>query len=420
VTSAPSHTASGPSRSRSHREGGRRLLLEALERRDGAELKHQSQRWAHRHGVEALNGLIEELTAEGVDLREWWQQQLSNPTPTPFLPQKVEPAAAAATAVPSEADDDGDLWISADPWSSPATPNEAVTAAAQDTPTQPEKTVADARSEAESTGPGTIPEPSPAEPLPFAWATSVEPDWPELGSLTALSAEPIEASASGSAPDAAPQDAPDTAPHEPTAAAAEPPDPVLATAPPLFEPLPSFDVEAIFAMQAATAQQQTVQAGPPIVEPVQLDLAGGSAESVQTSQPADPPRPADPGASASPAPLPPPSTDASRSPRRNPLSRIKSLVRECIDEVAQTFQAEDDRDRTPPPEVQRTAPPPLALQQSASLQQPRPSRRQTSRRGKASTDRPVSAQAPAPSHPSLEALRAWLPDQPQEEERRAS
>jgi hypothetical protein len=80
-------------------------------------------------------------------------------------------------------------------------------------------------------------------------------------------------------------------------------------------------------------------------------------------------------------------TPAQRPARRfQPIRRLKSLVRDCIDEVASTFQEEAD---DPAVESQEAAPQPLSL-------------------------------ARPPIHPDLGDLRSWLPDHRDDQHPRAS
>jgi hypothetical protein len=81
----------------------------------------------------------------------------------------------------------------------------------------------------------------------------------------------------------------------------------------------------------------------------------------------------------------------------NPIRRLKSLVRDCIDEVTSTFQ---DGDEAYLAEQQQHTPTPLTLAKPAGP-----------------TPRPLLA-APVPL--DLADLRSWLPDRQDDQHRRAS
>jgi hypothetical protein len=84
------------------------------------------------------------------------------------------------------------------------------------------------------------------------------------------------------------------------------------------------------------------------------------------------------------------------APRFNPIRRLKSLVRDCIDEVASTFQDGADPFEGEPEEPE---PLPLSLTERA---------------------RPMSRPPTAPVPLDLADLRSWLPDRHDDQPRRAS
>ena len=151
----------------------------------------------------------------------------------------------------------------------------------------------------------------------------------------------------------------DEAAPEPAVASVTEPLPPLAEAfgpIPGLEPLPSFNVQAIFTMQSELAEKPLA---PPIVPPLmappaELQLEAFppvEAQSLSVSQtqlqeeapteafaiPADP-------APAEAAPEKP------AGPRRNPFSRLRGLFKDCVEEVASTFGNEEEEESLMPQE----------------------------------------------------------------------
>jgi len=118
-----------------------------------------------------------------------------------------------------------------------------------------------------------------------------------------------------------------------------------------------------------------------------------SLEQLTQQRSADPPAPL-----VSESPIASPSlVPAGRAaPGFNPIRRLKSLVRDCIDEVASTFQ---DGDGAFASEQQKPTPTPLTLAKPDGL-----------------TQRPLAAPVPL----DLADLRSWLPDRQDDQHRRAS
>ncbi len=398
-------------------------LLKALEQRDGALLAAHSLRWAHRHGIEALESLIQ---GQAVDetARLWWREQLLRPTP-----------AAVATDAPLGSQPAGAATIS------PATEPLLTPPVLDDILPLP----------AEWMVPTALDQQPPAQVEPAAIADhgdAVQAEAMDVAVIEPAATEPVGFGA------AAP---------EPAAASALEPLPPLAEAfgpIPGLEPLPSFNVQAIFAMQSELAEKPLA---PPIVPPVmapppelQLEAfppleAQSQPESLtQLQQETSTEAIAIPANPASAEMVP----EKPAGARRNPFSRLRGLLKDCVEEVASTFgnQEEEFRIQSPTPlepgpsraETPRQredqavpqaftssdplldvfpaqspaprgpiAPPPFALQQP-----PQPARQ--TRRGRggesgssagrgARTNRPATS-SPAPSHPALDSLRSWLPD----------
>jgi hypothetical protein len=75
-----------------------RLVLKgALDRRDEGAVAWLSLRWVHRHGVEALSPLIQELTAGDASLKGWWHDHL-HATAVPAAGAFASAPAAGAVA----------------------------------------------------------------------------------------------------------------------------------------------------------------------------------------------------------------------------------------------------------------------------------------------------------------------------------
>jgi hypothetical protein len=102
--------------------------------------------------------------------------------------------------------------------------------------------------------------------------------------------------------------------------------------------------------------------------------------------------------------------------RSRRLSRLRHLVRNCFEEVADTFKAVIDEDALPSPEDSPFA--------AAAPATPEPVPDTVAAPRFPLTPRPIPKSGwppPAPAaHPGLERLRSWLPDQDDEHERRAS
>lgn len=425
-------------------------LREALEQRDGALLAAHSLRWAHRHGVEALERLIQDQALDET-ARLWWREQLVRPTPAAVVTealhgsQLVEEVAISSATQPL-------LTLSVDEDSVPL-PAEWLVPASLDQ--QPE--------------------------------SELEPAAAAIGDGEAVQPEVIQLDVGVVEPAAFEPVAVDPAGLEPAAASAPEPLPPLAEAfgpIPGLEPLPSFNVQAIFAMQSELAERPLP---PPIVPPVmaavlpeelQLEafppLEAQFKNEVQAELQAEPLVPFKEELSAEATPMPTASTPAASTPaesapekvaepRRNPFSRLRGLLKDCVEEVASTFGNDDEAaykpvepaaasaeaplmgeyqaapDVSAPPHpffdafpVQPPAPrgpiapPPFALQQP-----PQPTRQDQGRwRGErnssagrgARSNRPApGSTAPAPSHPALDSLRSWLPDAlEQDDQRQAS
>lgn len=395
-------------------------LLQALEQRDGALLAAHSLRWAHRHGVEALESLIQGQVLDET-ARLWWREQLVRPAPATVVATEAlhgsRPAGGATISPVRE----------------------------QLTPPVLEDSV----------------------PLPAEWLVPVGLDQqvvPESES------EPMDVAVVE--PAAFESVAFDQAAPEPAVALATEPLPPLAEAfgpIPGLEPLPSFNVQAIFTMQSELAEKPLA---PPIVPPLmappaELQLEAFPPVEAQSLPESQPQLQEEAPTEAFAIPVDPTQADAApgkpAGPRRNPLSRLRGLFRDCVEEVASTFGNEEEEEEesfmalepaaasaetprlsgyqavpealTPPdalvdsfPAQQPAsrgpiAPPPFALQQP-----PQPTR-QAQRRGRGESgsaagrgtraNRPSSASpAPAPSHPALDSLRSWLPDSLEQDDHR--
>ena len=406
-------------------------LLQALEQRDGALLAAHSLRWAHRHGVEALECLIQ---GQAIDetARLWWREQLVRPTP----------AAVVATEALHGSRPAGDATISPamEPLLTPPVLEDSVPLPAEwlvptglDQPVEPESEPAVAGDDGET----------------------VQPEPKDVAVVEPAAFEPV---------------AFDEAAPEPAVASVTEPLPPLAEAfgpIPGLEPLPSFNVQAIFTMQSELAEKPLA---PPIVPPLMAPPAELQLEAFppvesqslsvsQTQLQEEAPTeafaiPADP-APAEAAPEKP------AGPRRNPFSRLRGLFKDCVEEVVSTFGNEEEEESVMPQEPAAasaqtprlseyqavpgafTPPDPLVdsfpAQQPASrgpiapppfaLQQPPQPTRQAQRRGRnesgssagrgARANRPsTSSPAPAPSHPALDSLRSWLPDTLEQDDHR--
>ncbi|MCP9842933.1 hypothetical protein KBY77_03315 [Synechococcus sp. Cruz-7E5] len=429
-------------------------LREALEQRDGALLAAHSLRWAHRHGVEALESLIQDQALDET-ARLWWREQLVSPTPAAVGTQALlwsQPAEAVATSSATEP-------LLTHPVDEDSVPLPAEWLV----PTRVEKQQQHQ------------PEPE-LEPAAAAIddGEAVEPEVMHLdvAEVEPAAFEPVAAEPSG---------------LEPAAASAPEPLPPLAEAfgpIPGLEPLPSFNVQAIFAMQSELAERPLA---PPIVPPVmaavlpeelQLEafptVEAQFQNEIQTELQAEPLVPLKEELSAEAIPIPTALIPAASAPaeqapekpappRRNPFSRLRGLLKDCVEEVASTFGNDDESafkpvepaaasaeapligeyqaapdvsapphpfldafPSQPPAPRAPIAPPPFALQQP-----PQPTRQDQGRwRGErnsssgrgARSNRPApGSTAPAPSHPALDSLRSWLPDAlEQDDQRQAS
>lgn len=420
-------------------------LREALEQRDGALLAAHSLRWAHRHGVEALESLIQDQALDET-ARLWWREQLVRPTPAAVVTEALhgsQPPEAFTTSSATEPL----LTLPVDEDSVPLPAEWLV-----------------------RTRPDQQPEP---EPEPAAAAIDDGEDvQPEVMHLDVAVVEPAAFQPVTAEP----------AGLETAAASAPEPLPPLAEAfgpIPGLEPLPSFNVQAIFAMQSELAERPLA---PPIVPPVmaavlpedlQLEafppVEAQFQNEVQAELQTEPLVPLEEEFSAEAVPIPAAPTPAEPAhekpaePRRNPFSRLRGLLKDCVEEVASTFGNDDESafkpvepaaataetplmgeyqaapdvsapphpffdafPSQPPAPRGPIAPPPFALQQP-----PQPTRQDQGRwRGErnsssgrgARANRPApGSTAPAPSHPALDSLRSWLPDAlEQDDQRQAS
>ncbi|QPN57190.1 hypothetical protein I1E95_03310 [Synechococcus sp. CBW1107] len=411
-------------------------LLKALEQRDGALLAAHSLRWAHRHGVEALESLIQGQALDET-ARLWWREQLLRPTPEAVANEArsgSQPAGAATISVATEP-----LLTAPAPEDTLPLPAEWLVPSALEQQAQP---APEAEPQLEPPAAVDDGESGQVEDMDVA---AVEPAASELVGIEAAAPEPPVVSA--------------TEPLPPLAEAFGPiPD---------LEPLPSFNVQAIFAMQSELAEKPLA---PPIVPPVmapppelQLEAfppleAQSQPESLTQLQPETPTEPiagpADPASEETVSEKP-------SGQRRNPFSRLRGLLKDCVEEVASTFGNEQEesplqshspmepgfsRDGTPWPRDDQAgpqaftpseplldafpaqppaprgpiAPPPFALQQppQASRQTRRGRGESGSSAGRgARTNRPATP-SPAPSHPALDSLRSWLPDSLEQDDHR--
>ncbi|MCT0218092.1 hypothetical protein KQ304_03610 [Synechococcus sp. CS-1329] len=432
-------------------------LLQALAQRDGALLAAHSLRWAHRHGVEALEKLIED---QGLDhtARLWWREQLFCPAPMAVTMARSAAPAALPDSRPAEvissvpaAEPVLSAPVQGESMDSVPLPAEWLLPASFDLPAA---VVADKSDSVEPPVPeapegaeldAAVAEFEAMEP-PAAESATPAPATPEPPAL-----EPAVLESAGVEP----------AVLEPVAATSSEPLPSLAEAfgpIPDLEPLPSFNVQAIFAMQSELAERPLA---PPIVPPLmvpppaQLELEAFPPAALQSQPELQPDAQAElqavAPADAVAVPAPPTSEErAVEKPsgaRRNPFSRLRGLIKDCVEEVASTF-GNDERDAPPTPlEPARSsaeavlpstgplleafpvqpaaargpmAPPPFALQQP-----PQPTRQAQRRRAEtgsaggpaARANRPAPA-APAPSHPALDSLRSWLPDPLEQDDHR--
>ncbi|MCP9827567.1 hypothetical protein KBZ19_03575 [Synechococcus sp. L2F] len=76
MTPSPSLPAPVLPRPQQKRLSERLVLKGALDRRDEGAVAWLSLRWVHRHGVEALSPLMQELTAGDASLKGWWHDHL--------------------------------------------------------------------------------------------------------------------------------------------------------------------------------------------------------------------------------------------------------------------------------------------------------------------------------------------------------
>ncbi|MCP9801476.1 hypothetical protein [Synechococcus sp. RedBA-s] len=407
-------------------------LFQALERRDGALLSAHSRRWAHRHGVEALESLIQ---FQGLDqtARLWWREQLLRPTPAVATAasgalHEFQPAVAATVSPVSEPLSTASILEDSVPL-----PPEWLVPAGVDQP--PEVLSESGQELAKVAGNSTDLQPEASEaPQVFE-----RPEAKRLDvAVAVVDPEDIDPVAF------------EAAVLEPAVAFATEPLPPLAEAfgpIPGLEPLPSFNVQAIFAMQSELAERPLA---PPIVPPViappaelQLDAFAAveaPAEAVAPAVASGPePFPAVPMAVEARAAQP--AAQKPSGPRRNPFSRLRGLLKDCVEEVASTFGNNEDDEAyssmepvsaaaeapplnkplVEPPAAQPAAPQGAIAPPPFALQQPLQPTRQAQRRGRIETgsgagragraNQPGPATpAPAPSHPALDSLRSWLPD----------
>jgi hypothetical protein len=186
---------------------------------------------------------------------------------------------------------------------------------------------------------------------------------------------------------------------------------------PRFEPLPAVgglidvDLDAL-ARDAFVLATPETNPEPPVIPPL-----ARFQPSVET-----PPAPPEPDTAAK--PLSPAGEEAiaeepigeETTVAPHPLTRFRSLVRDCIDEVARTFQGSDGFE-SPSPEPL----PPAAAQQPPAVEESRPKPIPKPPLAVGGTRSGAAGRpAPAPSHPDLASLRSWLPDAADHHERRAS
>lgn len=367
-----------PSRSlTSHQESLRQQLLAAVARRDGEATTLHSLRWVHRQGVDSLDLLIGGLEDEPAS--GWWREQLQpDRRPTPASLEAPRVAGTVGTVDP--------------PGESLPTPATAPTG----TPAQPQA------------GETPSEEAPPAVDTPLASADFASSD-------LSLS---------------------------------------------VAELLASLDQRI---SQGLTTPEPSEEF-PEEVAAIATEASALIAKELAPESPAEPTA----EASAAPSPEPPavPSTEFSAEPAKEPqaelateptgdapparvgrLARLRHLVRDCFEEVTSTFHAVLEPDEPAPaqnepfgalPEPSPAAPIPTADSPPASdvpvateTAFPGSEATGTDSTGSEPTPRlPLAATpiarrsgrpAPAPApHPSLERLRSWLPDEQDQQERRAS
>ncbi|APD47452.1 hypothetical protein KQ302_04680 [Synechococcus sp. CS-602] len=366
----------------------RQELIAALRRQDPGSIARLSTRWVHRHGVDALDQLIREQAAEAPATQaNALQLELNSLAGTLAKPLATE-AAVLETPPPNPAE-----WeIKAiDP---PATVQAVDTANPFETPSlaavasKPELSTEDPFQAKASIGDPFASDPPAAQPMAATPSA--------LDSFTADSFMP------GSF-------ASEPSPAE--AAMASDPFAPLDPGPNPFDPAPL----AAVASEASTATAISVTANDP--------APGAETE----TNPAAIPEEGHPGSGSD-----------GRPQRRSPIRRFKNLVRYCIDEVASTFQQDADLEASgpgatvQPPAASWPLPPTLPSPQPESARGPAATSPAVSRRSFSSQppaerqprltttpETPGAAAAP-PVHPDLAALRSWLPDPRDDEERRAS
>lgn len=133
----------------------------------------------------------------------------------------------------------------------------------------------------------------------------------------------------------------------------------------------------------------------------------------------------EPEVSAEPSPA---SVEA--TPPQRPLARLRSLMRDCMEEVARTFQGSDGAGipatpaaEGPPPAAPQPHQPPVSMDPPAAVTTATTAADpviEAPRVIAAGRSGPAPRPAPAPSHPDLASLRSWLPDAPEPHQRRAS
>jgi len=397
----------------------RQELIAALRRQDPGSIARLSTRWVHRHGVEALDQLIREQAAE------------APVTPANALQLELDALAAPARVEAS------DLEM---PPPGPAESeikaiNPPATAQAVDT---------------------TNPFERPSFP---AVASRSEPSISDPSNSDSFPADPFQAKASIGGPFVSDQSA--SVPSASVPSASEPftSDP-FASDRPAVQPtaaipsaLDSFTPDSFtsdpfepgrFASEPSPAEAAIdsdpfapLSVGMNPFEPVPLAPLASAAPGVAANDPA-PGAETETTSAAIPEDGHPGSDKDGRHQRRNPLRRFKNLVRYCIDEVASTFQQDADPEASEPgataqpsaaswpitptlPSLQPESASGPAVRSpavsSTSFSSQPPAERQPRRSPTRET--PGSAAAP-PVHPDLAALRSWLPDPRDDEERRAS
>lgn len=373
------------------RPSERQVLKGALDRRDQGAVAWLSLRWVHRHGVEALPSLMQELTAGDASLKDWWHDHLHATAAPGAAPGRApvdagEAAAAAAGEVAASAAEQAvaEPELVAQGFSFAAITLEAVQLEIEgplpelvlsfDQAAAPEpeisleetfgaETAASLAATEEAGPPISIEAAAPADPAAGPSAIAEEPveflaeplafdPWLEAPAAATLTAEgPAE----------------DLPAEAPSAAAPEPEDQTLdgfVQAPLPFlelslDPLPAvspliparpsaarvfnFGAEPVDpGLEPAKPRSDEPSASAPSAAPASADPQ--AADAVAELATTDPP--ASPTASfpAEPSPHPAEAAEVAQALWRAPLARMKSLVRVCLEEVVSTFHNSHDDD----------------------------------------------------------------------------